>query len=85
MQQDEDHPRLRGEYGICFPIYRYLVGSSPLARGILQSKTTRSFGSGIIPACAGNTFTEQSIHQLAWDHPRLRGEYCIDNNIVITS
>ena len=52
---DRDHPRLRGEYYKNFWNCSIVVGSSPLARGILKEKKKNSSNNRIIPACAGNT------------------------------
>ena len=70
-----DHPRLRGEYGdmSCNP--QVVMGSPPLARGIPWCQIRRHFMTGITPACAGNTRFITKIRRVAWDHPRLRGEY----------
>ena len=51
------------------------AGSSPLARGTLVIKESVQAFVGIIPACAGNTFTSHSPRRCTWDHPRLRGEH----------
>ena len=73
--QQRDYPRLRGEY-ISYWLRRCLiVGSPPLARGILNHKNFFSLFTGITPARAGNTsgwITRQSHFR---DHPRSRGEY----------
>ena len=53
---NQDHPRSRGEYGDHMPRRTKAHGSSPLSRGILLCSVCEYFGSGIIPALAGNTF-----------------------------
>ena len=50
-----DHPRSRGEYGICRWFNLQGQGSSPLSRGILQRREGWRVLSRIIPALAGNT------------------------------
>ena len=50
-----DHPRLCGEYAEGMALKDCLIGSSPLVRGILPSKTYPVTLLRIIPACAGNT------------------------------
>ena len=76
-QQNWDHPRLRGEYvGVTVDDY-YIMGSPPLARGILMVAFGASAVFGITPACAGNTRARIKPMNLNRDHPRLRGEYYI--------
>ena len=71
-----DHPRLRGEYlRKSFPLTN-LIGSPPLARGILLNLRLRRSIRRITPACAGNTISKDFPQCLIQDHPRLRGEYC---------
>ena len=51
----EDHPRMRGEHAMsrcCFPVFE---GSSPHARGALDTVQRHGGWKGIIPACAGST------------------------------
>ena len=50
-----DHPRLRGEYHTDNLWTAGTVGSPPLARGIQDVTFEIAHGSGITPACAGNT------------------------------
>ena len=71
----KDHPRLRGEYINRGKIFSDGLGSPPLARGIPWCQIRRHFMTGITPACAGNTRFITKIRRVAWDHPRLRGEY----------
>ena len=71
----KDHPRLRGEYIKRGKIFSDGLGSPPLARGIPWCQIRRHFMTGITPACAGNTRFITKIRRVAWDHPRLRGEY----------
>ena len=70
-----DHPRLRGEYGKWIRGDRMKLGSPPLARGILSNIGAYAVGTGITPACAGNTSSFVSTARMLGDHPRLRGEY----------
>ena len=51
----EDHPRSRGVYGDIGGALSYLLGSSPLARGLPAAKAAAEAGGGIIPARAGFT------------------------------
>ena len=70
-----DHPRVRGEHDPV--IYTDLNdwGSSPRARGTLQTDALIDLDAGIIPACAGNTNFFRGIVQGSGDHPRVRGEH----------
>ena len=65
---------MRGEKPIVRPWFQCVKGSSPLARGkeaVLRPKVQRS---RIIPACAGKRDLLQTLREIIWDHPRLRGE-----------
>ena len=70
-----DHPRMRGEYFARRKSFLYLLGSPPHARGIRGRTVDDPGGTGITPACAGNTNTVLSWMNCTWDHPRMRGEY----------
>ena len=50
-------------------------GSSPHARGTPLPLNDGVFPAGIIPACAGNTQSNQVCVGLDRDHPRMRGEH----------
>ena len=69
------HPRSRGEHMriiyAAFPV----VGSSPLARGTLDSRSAWPGGAGLIPARAGNTFPIAQCGGRGRAHPRSRGEH----------
>ena len=70
-----DHPRSRGVYpvaGISVPSSR---GSSPLARGLLDTGLHVIEGGRIIPARAGFTCDPLDGVAVAEDHPRSRGVY----------
>ena len=71
------HPRSRGEH--LSPSSSMLVppGSSPLARGTRCSLSSRAFGSGLIPARAGNTDGVDTTAGQPRAHPRSRGEHGI--------
>ena len=66
---------MRGEYGdmSCNP--QVVMGSPPLARGILNCHLQIFLINGITPACAGNTWQGDKVQPTTKDHPRLRGEY----------
>mgnify|MGYP000106450618 CR=1 FL=1 len=71
----KDHPRSRGEYYIVLDEKQLWKGSSPLSRGIQDSRATRENVSRIIPALAGNTRATTGAARWMGDHPRSRGEY----------
>ena len=51
------------------------MGSSPHTRGALN-EARRDVGlDGIIPAYAGSTVLVDGVHNVARDHPRIRGEH----------
>ena len=70
-----DHPRSRGVYSSVSRRLLLPTGSSPLARGLLLLRLSRSAGIGIIPARAGFTRRPRKSHQYSPDHPRSRGVY----------
>ena len=72
---DGDHPRSRGVYRPNCQQVPAVQGSSPLARGLLESNTRRSSPSRIIPARAGFTDSAFLGAVAAQDHPRSRGVY----------
>ena len=70
-----DHPRVCGEHGQrCQPAVPQL-GSSPRVRGTLAPEQDAVRRSGIIPACAGNTYFELVHFLIYGDHPRVCGEH----------
>ncbi len=70
-----DHPRSRGVYRGRGPPEDVLLGSSPLARGLLQNGDAHHSDLRIIPARAGFTFNAVSQIKEGEDHPRSRGVY----------
>ena len=72
-----DHPRSRGEYLFTRSLNQFLIGSSPLSRGIPWMGLQIAYDTGIIPALAGNTGGRSGRGQAAADHPRSRGEYAL--------
>ena len=72
----EDHPRSRGVYRLQVAREERLEGSSPLARGLRQSRNWGVPMNGIIPARAGFTKTTRTMRLVTKDHPRSRGVYC---------
>ena len=74
-QHSSDHPRSRGVYTGLPEELRVVLGSSPLARGLLVDPFARPLPFGIIPARAGFTSESPIPHVLNTDHPRSRGVY----------
>jgi len=70
-----DHPRVRGEHSTPRGCARPLAGSPPRARGTRRVRRGCPGGSGITPACAGNTSWRCGGRRCRWDHPRVRGEH----------
>ena len=70
-----DHPRSRGVYLNRIVGVFGVVGSSPLARGLLRSGVNAIGSGGIIPARAGFTRPVSRSSRQAADHPRSRGVY----------
>ena len=70
-----DHPRMCGEHLACRVLSRVPTGSSPHVRGTPTIQLSNFFGSGIIPACAGNTGMDVIDHDSNTDHPRMCGEH----------
>ena len=72
---DRAHPRSRGEHGDYDRRSKWVVGSSPLARGTPQAKVNIKKPRGLIPARAGNTVNNAVNNALNAAHPRSRGEH----------
>ena len=72
-----DHPRMRGEQLTPRTYALLLPGSSPHARGTEGKRVDILLGSGIIPACAGNSSNLQKVVAIIGDHPRMRGEQSV--------
>ena len=70
-----DHPRVCGEYRSEFRRRKWVTGSPPRVRGILMPFRSSADGSGITPACAGNTYGGLYPSMIWRDHPRVCGEY----------
>ena len=75
QKSEEDHPRLRGNYYDQIASGEPAVGSPPLTRELRVSSLFAFASSGITPAYAGTTFSQNNQDQTLWDHPRLRGNY----------
>ena len=72
-----DHPRLRGEQLVEAPSFGKDIGSPPLARGTVYISSKIHSRIGITPACAGNSKPSLTFSRFIGDHPRLRGEQCL--------
>ena len=81
----KDHPRSRGEYQNISRAGLNEAGSSPLSRGIPSAVAGRPKTLRIIPALAGNTAIIYAICVAARDHPRSRGEYQEEVNVILPS
>ena len=71
----EDHPRMRGVYGLTVTSVTATRGSSPHARGLRGPEVGARREFRIIPACAGFTPGRIPRHYMREDHPRMRGVY----------
>ena len=74
----KNHPRLRGEQRADTRTVYCSPGSPPLARGTGFLRAPTKSGTGITPACAGNSVGPIGNAQSLGDHPRLRGEQTLD-------
>ena len=69
-----DHPRVCGEHAHVRQVTAAALGSSPRVRGTLSLSGCQVPCPGIIPACAGNTFTRNGVHEISQgSSPRVRG------------
>ena len=75
-----DHPRMRGEHHTLPMSTQLHEGSSPHARGARLRCPGTPKGRGIIPACAGSTFSISVLCIVLRDHPRMRGEHWDDDS-----
>ena len=71
---DRDHPRLRGEKGVCPFQNRHNLGSPPPTRGKGIALPLLIALLGITPAYAGKRAILMTELEAYGDHPRLRGE-----------
>ena len=74
-----DHPRVCGEHSTCSMLTGLPVGSSPRMRGTHLLGFVCDYGSGIIPAYAGNTTQILQKPLINRDHPRVCGEHWTHN------
>ena len=76
------HPRSRGENMVARVGLLVSVGSSPLTRGKLPCLSGRGPCIGLIPAHAGKTVHRLQHRNMAWAHPRSRGENVCATRLV---
>ena len=80
-----DHPRSRGVYQAAGGEANGVWGSSPLARGLPVNRGMTTVVEGIIPARAGFTAAPSPPASPAADHPRSRGVYNGDGNVLLSA
>ena len=73
-----DHPRSRGVYVVSCGAAAWMMGSSPLARGLPTMALAWAALLRIIPARAGFTGRDNLVQRPAQDHPRSRGVYAAE-------
>ena len=79
-----DHPRMCGEHRGEAPPRGVDLGSSPQVRGTPSGTLPTAHGTGIIPACAGNTVQTDAYIGSDGDHPRMCGEHSGAPNCMAT-
>ena len=77
-EDDEDHPRIRGEHIVAWMAKYENAGSSPHTRGARLRTPPRPRPRRIIPAYAGSTSSTSSPGGSTRDHPRIRGEHGVE-------
>ena len=70
-----DHPRVCGEHDTRGIRRLHNSGSSPRVRGTRCAPSKPVHLTGIIPACAGNTYPAWCHLRIMRDHPRVCGEH----------
>ncbi len=70
-----DHPRMCGEHSTIIDKRNSALGSSPHVRGTQRIDAREIQSCGIIPACAGNTWSMLCCQMVWRDHPRMCGEH----------
>ena len=80
-----DHPRMCGEHITPNPFANAVLGSSPHVRGAHNIVGHLIHITGIIPACAGSTWSMAIGTAWDGDHPRMCGEHRISVNTVSSS
>ena len=78
-----DHPRTRGVYPGVSGRRQIFYGSSPHTRGLRHPVIGNFYYSGIIPAHAGFTAEKRTPVYVAEDHPRTRGVYLLNIDMMV--
>ena len=78
-----DHPRIRGEHLPQTSCIADKQGSSPHTRGALGEDNARDYPGWIIPAYAGSTRMPGTCPKPRGDHPRIRGEHGVEEELDI--
>ena len=78
-EDDEDHPRIRGEHEFDLACDAELLGSSPHTRGARRPDSRSRSRARIIPAYAGSTRRRTAPGWKPRDHPRIRGEHWLSS------
>ena len=81
---EEDHPRVCGEHGVMATLDDPAAGSSPRMRGTHNERAKTQDNSRIIPAYAGNTWSDTWPAPIPRDHPRVCGEHTIETQHAIS-
>ena len=75
------HPRVYGEYVSGAIFFAPVAGSSPRVRGIHEPEVAHKVDRRFIPACTGNTSGRYSTRPRMAVHPRVYGEYVIQQSL----
>ena len=73
--QEQDHPRIRGDYICSTKRLHKNIGSPPHTRGLHKKRLDNIKEQGITPAYAGTTLPLFTAIPQVEDHPRIRGDY----------
>ena len=71
-----------GNYALSKTNTPMLTGSPPRVRELLTPAGIRRVESWITPACAGITYIDKRFNESAEDHPRVCGNYHLDNLVL---
>ena len=74
-----DHPRLCEDYYLSSSLALMVEGSPPHVRGLLYCPVLVIDCTRITPACAGTTVLGLRLMFYSGDHPRLCGDYSMEN------
>ena len=82
IQKRKDHPHLRGENSTIYGKIRFFLGSPPLTWGKPMLLFHIALIRRITPTYVGKTSFHPNRHNCTEDHPHLRGENAVNQNIV---